>query len=153
MGLLPHSVRTTSCPLPYGRGPGFGDAHSCAVFVSSFVITSSSQSSAISSKPVPLSLVLSLSLSLFHFFCTTQAGLPKGCLWFLWQSGGECRGRNQPYASWTQTTRVSPSNIFWLDCEGLWLSSALCQGLTDTAVLYGIGIDRYIGLAVFEISE
>lgn len=53
MGLLPHSTRTTSCPLLCGCVPRLRDTHSCALLVCSFRITSPSQSSAISSLSLP----------------------------------------------------------------------------------------------------
>lgn len=93
MGLLPHSARTTSCPLLYGCMPGLRDTHSCAVFVCSFVITSSSQSSAISSKPVYLSPSRFLPLWQSFFLLMTWLDPSRDPLWCLWQSSGECWGR------------------------------------------------------------
>lgn len=84
MGLLPHSVWTTSCPPLYGCVPGLRETHSCAVFVCSFVITSPSQSLAMSLKPIHLSVCLSLpfpfytSLTVFFFFFSWHCLISQG---------------------------------------------------------------------------
>lgn len=92
MGLLPHSARTTSCPPPCGCVPRPRDTHSCAVFVCCSVITSSSQSSAISSKPSYLCPPPPLSfppLSLAGFLCcSVRDGL------LMCARGGTRRGIN-----------------------------------------------------------